>query len=303
MNNGLPRRLIAELVVRWQLTKERLVVVEGAGDQRTVRLIQSEGHCEPPLASLEVWAVDAIDVPLALVRKHGLEGSGSKQRVAAFAREIEAMSSLDGFRGVVDRDLDAMLGIDVCSPTLSYTDYGCMDAYLWTPETLRRLGVLFRCEGKLGNTTAVRRLFASIGTACNDVAAVRVVAARHPGWGVVVHRSEKALAVHGQRLMLDLAKYTSQTLPAKGKLAAVLLRVREVRAEIGARDPLELMNGHDLIWLTTFALREMTSLTRRMVDEDSVARSLVVFGVMNSSVSRCPMFGSLNDWARTRPTL
>ena len=74
MNEGPPRPVIDEILTRWTFTKLRLVVVEGASDQRLFRLIQREPHCHAALKDLDIWFVDAIDVPAELLERHGLAG-------------------------------------------------------------------------------------------------------------------------------------------------------------------------------------------------------------------------------------
>ena len=62
MPDAVPRRLFTELVTRWQLTRERLLVVEGSEDRRTIALLQGEGHFSAAFTSLAVLEADAIDV-------------------------------------------------------------------------------------------------------------------------------------------------------------------------------------------------------------------------------------------------
>ena len=62
-------------------------------------------------------------------------------------------------------------------------------------------------------------------------------------------------------------------------------------------EPLELVNDHDLTWLITFGLRELSSFTRRSIEEMLVVRALLTFGTMSSEVPTQPLFGSLARWA------
>lgn len=296
MDDGVPRRYVDELVTRWTLTNLRLVVVEGPADQRAVRLVQQEEHCRGPLKDLDVWTVDAIEVPATLLAKHGLHGVGAKQRVVAFAREIESRAIADGFRGVVDRDLDPLIPIDLRSLSLLYTDFGCMYAYFWTSEVLRRLLVQFKAEAAISTQAERSRLYHSIGSACLDLAAVRLAMCRNPEWDLKLHQSDKALSLQSKKLSFDLIKYVDQCRPARGKLNAARAAVREIRENIKAIEPLDIANSHDLIYLLVYALRECSSAPRRLIDEESVAASLVAYGVMDSTLAGRPMFAALSSW-------
>lgn len=296
MVDGPPRALVEELLTRWKLTKLRIVIVEGSSDQRLLRLIQRESHCSKTLRDLDVWGVDSIDVPAACIQKHGLGGTGAKQRVVAFAREVESAALQDGFRGLVDKDLDQFVGINLQSASLIYTDHGCMEAYLWTTEVLQRLVIQFKCEGNVRNTREVKALFDSVVDSCADIAAVRIASAQHPEWNMTLHHSDKALNVQKTKITVDLMKYVEQCQPIKGSLDAAKALVTDVRSELDELFPMNVLNGHDLLWVLVYALRAFTSSTRRSVDEDTVASSMVAFGVMNDELTNAPMFRSLVEW-------
>jgi hypothetical protein len=262
-----------------------------------IKLVQKEEHCPPPLASLDVWASDTIDIPRELVAFHGFNGVGAKQRVIAFSREVERDGSDEGFRGIVDRDLDSFFEIDHRSPALLYTDHSCMNAYLWSPEVLLRVVIHFRCNARVKSMASVRRLFDSICAACMGVSAVRISAVRHPEWEVSLHQSDKSLTMVGEALQLELPKFMLQCGFAKGLFETFKGEVERIVDDIAGVDPLDLMNDHDLLWLTTFALRELSSLPRRAIDEDAVARSLLAFGTMNPELPSRALFATLTDWA------
>ena len=257
MNEGAPRPMVDELATRWTLTKLRMVVVEGRSDQRFLHLVQREAHCHKALRDLDVWPVEAIEVPAALLHKHGLVGTGAKQRVVAFAREIESLAESRGFRGVVDKDLDQFFSVDLCSPSVLYTDHGCMVAYLWTIDVLGRLIVQFKGEGVIRSAREIQRLFASIGSSCADLCAVRIASTLHPEWKLDIHRSEKALSIREKKLSVDLPRYVEQCGPAKGALSDAKACVIETRSKIEAIEPLDILNSHDLLWLLTYALRAL----------------------------------------------
>lgn len=297
MNEVPPPRFIDELATRWTLTKLRLVVVEGPSDQRFLRLVQREAHCHKALRHLDVWPIEAIEVPAPLLRKHGLDGTGAKQRVAAFAREMESLAESDGFRGVVDKDLDQFFSVDLSSPSVLYTDHGCMEAYLWTIDVLGRLIIQFKGEERIRSAREIRELFTSISSSCADLAAVRIASALHPEWKLDLHHSEKALSIRKKKLSVDLPRYVEQCKPGKGALSHARACVMETRSKINTIEPLDILNGHDLLWLLTYALKAFTTISKRLIHEETVAGSLVAFGVMNNQLTNRPLFKALADWA------
>lgn len=299
MTDGPPRRLIEELVSRWEHAGLRLIVVEGAYDQRFFSSIQREPHCDKAMRDIDVWEVDAVDVPDSLVGAHGMNDVGCKQRVIALGREIAALNQSAALRGIIDMDLDKLLHMDFSSETVVYTDNGCVECYLWTVKSLRHLLDVFGCGGLGFSTTRIRKLYESISVCCRELAAFRVVAKLKPEWGLQVHRSNKTLRVQSAETKLDLEKYVNFSQPTKGTLAAVKLKVMETRDGLKTSDPLVALNGHDLAWILTFTLKELSSDPRRLVDDVIVERALLEFGVMDSELSNQPMIKSLVEWVKS----
>lgn len=285
------------MITRWQLTGERVLMVEGTDDQRFVLLLQGEGHFDAGFSSLLVLPADAVEISSDVVARHGFTGTGAKQRVVAFIREVEDAGVEEGFRGVVDRDLDYLLSLDFSSSALRYTDYGSLDVYAWSSATLRRLLIQFRCETRIGTPTALELLYSSINAVCAELGSVRLAALRHPEWDVEIHRSTNALSVSESVVRFDVAGYLRQAKLAKGVLAAFEAALELARREIGELDPLNIMNGHDLLWVLVFVLRELSDLPRRLIDEATVAGSLIAVGVMDPQLRGRPLFVELSVWA------
>lgn len=300
MSEGPPRQLIEELVSRWVHAGLRLIVVEGPYDQRFFSLIQREAHCDKTMRDVDVWEIDAVDVPDDLVGAHGLIDIGAKQRVVALGRQIEALKQSAALRGVVDMDLDKWFRVDFHSETIVYTDHGCIEGYVWTVDSLKRLLSLFDCGGGMVFSSArVKKLYQSVSSCCRGLAAFRVAAKLHRDWDLGIHRSNKTLSVENGETKLDLEKYVDFSRPAKGIVAAAKQKVFQIRGELERFDPLAVLNGHDLLWILTFTLRELSSDPRRLVDAVIVERALLEFGVMDSQVSNQPMIKALVNWVNT----
>lgn len=297
MPKNLPRRHIDELITRWRLTGIRQVIVEGPSDERFIRLLQRESHCDQYLTGLDICAIELIEVPVDMLTKHGILSTGAKQCVVAFSREIESKDMQSGFRGIVDQDLDRFLSMNFESNTLIYTDYGCMDAYTWTPETLRRLTIQFKCESSVNSKHKLSELFSNINNACKDIAAVRLVSARNSELKLNFHNSDKCLTFSDGRVILNLPKYVEQSKPPRDCLQRTCELVSQARVEIEPESPLNIMNSHDLLWLLTYSLRKLSKSANWTINQSLVASSLVTFGLMHQNLTTLPMFASLSNWS------
>lgn len=297
MSDSIPRRLIDELITGWRFTGERVLVLEGPQDQRFIRLVQAEEHCNTAFASVLALPADAIEVASDVVERHGFEGTGAKQRVIAFAREIENLGAVDGFRGVVDRDQDPLLMLDYRSQALKYTDLGCMEAYGWSIRACRQLIVQFHCESRVSTASGLRKLFNSVNEICATLAAVRAAALLHRDWDLELHQTASTIDIRGGKALLNLPAYIKLCRPPKNTQDTVAAEVARLRHAAEGTDPLTAINGHDLLWVLVAVLRTLSVLPRRQIDEVTVAGTIVSAGVMDPALFECTLFRELSEWA------
>lgn len=297
MRDSIPRRLMRELLARWTLAGIRQVIVEGPSDHRFMKLLQHELHCDRRLGNLDIYSVDIVEVPTSLLDMHGLSGSGAKQRVVAFSREVRARGAQSGFRGVVDRDFDRFLALDFSGETVVYTDYSCMLIYSRTPQTLHRILIQFKCELSVITAEGASELWISISSACKDVAALRLASLRQPDLGITVHHSDKCLRIVNCKPELDWQKYSMQANTKKHSFEQVMTLVEEVRGEIEREDPLDVINSHDLVWVLTYSIKALTKHSRHQISEEIIESSLAALGLMRSELSAMPMLAALADWS------
>jgi hypothetical protein len=215
----------------------------------------------------------------------------------SFGKEIQNLESINGFRALVDLDLDPFLGLDMRSETVLYTDHCCMDVYSWTASSLKGTINSFRCEKTISSADELHALYTSISSACVDIAAVRIVSLRHPEFLLTIHNSEKSLQLDGARLTINLRLYLEQCAPAKGCLDQIITEISDLQKELQALDPLKLINGHDLYWMLTFSIKQLTDMPKRVIDLLLVTSSLVAYGSSSGCVMKHPMFVAISEWA------
>lgn len=295
--SDIPRRRISELVTRWILEKIPQVVVEGPSDMRFLRLVQEEEHCLTSIRSVDVLSVDLIEVPASILEQHGLNTSGARQRVIACIREVGCQAVEDGFRGIIDADLDIFKGIDLSSSSLWYTDYGCMDGYSWNLKTLKRLVVQMRCEKVVSSAVLLKSFFKSVNRCCFLLAVLRFASFKHPDWSLKIHHSDKSLSIIGCEVRLDINKYISQCGLSKASLLEAKQVIPKCVEEFKDFDPLLALNGHDLLWILEFCFRALTSGVKAQVGEAQIYSAMVAHGIAEEPLMLEPVFKLLAEWA------
>lgn len=295
--SGPPRALIDELVARWKLSRLKLLVVEGPYDQRYFHILKSEQHCGKGLRDIDVWTIDAIEVPGELVVAQGFVGTGAKQRAISFVRQMETQGQQDGFRGLVDRDIDPFIGLNHASAAVLYTDHSCLEATLWARESLRRLLIQYRCEEVVDTAEKIDRLYKSILEVCQRITAVRIANERFPHLALSLHHSDAGLSLDGVMVALNLEIFAEQCKPAKGHLAEAKTKIKDILGELVGAEPLDTFNGHDLVWILSYALKRLTKEATRQVTEEIVSGSLLSHGLANLGVMRMASIAALDAWA------
>lgn len=293
----IPRRRISELATRWALEKIPQIVVEGPSDARFLRLVQGEEHCHTDLRSIDVIAIDAIDVPTSVLEAHGIDTTGARQRVLGCIKEAIQQNAEEGFRGVVDADLDMLKGIDLRGPSLCYTDNGCMDAYCWSPQTLGRIIIQMRCEAQIPTPGSVRALFKNLNTCCSIFAAIRYSAFANADWKLLIHRSDKALSIDGCVLSVNVDKYIEQCGIGKSSTIEAKKFIAKCVQDFSVFDPMLTLNSHDLLWLLEFALRALTDGPRLIVTQGQLRAAMIAHGIGRPTLATEPLFVSLRQWA------
>jgi len=297
MDKQIPRRQVDELITRWKLAKLPLVVVEGPSDRRFLNLLQKKDFCEAVLKDLDVWPIEYVEMPADIVKKHGFVGTGSKQRVVSLGREIEFHGCVEGFRAIVDKDLDPFLQIDLQSKNVFYTDPCSMEGYSWSLSSLGRVVEFYKCEKSISTPAKMVELFDSINGVCAELSAIRLASFRNQELEAVLHHSDKSLRLQGCKVILDTSLYLEQCNPKKGSLPIFVEAAAKVKMELVGTSSLDLIHGHDLLWVLLFSLKQLTELPKRTIDAELVAASLTASGAMDADLVNQPMFKAITGWA------
>ena len=132
--SDLPRRTIEELKTRYFCEPDLFdLYVEGEFDQQLIT-----SWCKKNLEKKIVpYEIDTVDIPMELLGKYNLT-EGQKQRVITLAKEL-ADQGLQGYKCLVDKDLDHWLGRVEEVPNLLWTDYCSVEAYFFNEALLKRI--------------------------------------------------------------------------------------------------------------------------------------------------------------------
>jgi hypothetical protein len=292
--SGVPRAELGEVITRWELAKIPLIVVEGPYDQRLMHVASKESWYPEQLKGVDVWCADAIQVPSAITTKHGLHGTGAKQRVIGFIREMESRAIQEGFRGIVDRDLDSSLGLDHSSIALIYTDFSCAECYFWNHSVLEKLLTYFKCEHYFSDAALIGDLYQSISEVASYLTAVRAASELLPGL-ISFSESDKSWQLKGGIVSIDRARFLAQCKIRGGDMDNVSRTISTCLAGQN-QGLLHAINGHDLIRLLAFAMKNATNGSARLVDAEVIENVYFAVGISNTNLSGSALLGALEGW-------
>ena len=122
---------IPELLARYELEPELSdVFVEGAFDREVLALAFTDPRTRPTF-----YEIDAVEVPTAVLSKHGLN-SGNRQRVVALSKELGSLPHVAKVVCLADRDLDHWFGALSTTGRLRWTIYCSIEGHFLTRETV-----------------------------------------------------------------------------------------------------------------------------------------------------------------------
>lgn len=293
--SGIPRAKLNEVLARWEFEGLPLILVEGLYDQRTIELVQSENYCPKAVQDIDVWTVAAVEINSDLVRKHGIDNNGEKQRVIAFIREMESQKKETGFRGIVDRDIDNFVPVSYSSTALLYTDHGSMEGFSWTESIFRLVLIQFNCQLNYIEQENQEKIFNSITKACRLMAYIRAAAHRHGNFAI--NNSEKNIHFNKDgEIFIDWEKYLLQCKIKGDDLPAVKKTILSYIDEYEINNEHTFLNGHDLMWLTTVAIKNCTRGPVRQVEQSLVENSFLAFGIAKKTLEGSKLLSDLIEW-------
>lgn len=123
------RRKFDELVARYELEPElRDIYVEGTTDKNLLEwFLKQKGQQD-----FVVYEIDTVDIPADRLFELGLS-DGKQGRVIALALDMQSYLSEipPHLTCIADRDFDWLLGKEYVCELLLFTDYSCLDMYLF----------------------------------------------------------------------------------------------------------------------------------------------------------------------------
>lgn len=142
--------------------------VEGKSDESILNnFLKKTGNNN----NVAVRSIDRIDIKDEILIKHQLGLSSNRNKVIALFREIDSnISNNKSLFFLIDKDLDEHLGINYSSKYLYYTDFTCIESYLFTKEHLDEFFTLTNYKVK----STVENLFKEIKNILTFLFSVRI---------------------------------------------------------------------------------------------------------------------------------
>src|SRR5438105_4766220 len=129
------RRTLDEIITRYDLNRSFCdVYVEGDADRGILEsFFEGLGNLE-----VVVYDIDTVEIPSAVVQELGLENN-NRGRVIALARTLyKRFGTKSVVSGLIDADLDYVIGpLETC-PLILLTDYTSMEMYFFSRKAMTK---------------------------------------------------------------------------------------------------------------------------------------------------------------------
>jgi hypothetical protein len=250
----IPMRTMDEVELRYTLEPSlRDVYVEGESDSSLMEWYFQECGID----SVSIICSRDVEVDVSQVLKLGCEDN-NRGRLLYIAKYIKdhVPHFCAGLTFILDLDLQTYLPIDCECQYVRYTDFCCMQAYLFEESIFRKF-IGIGCNRK---QTPVNTLMDSISD-CIQVLFAGRLANKKLGWGLKAVGFCKCLQLHNYKLSLSFDEYWNRYLSSNRRLSSkpqFIETVNIFKNKFGSEKRMQ-MNGHDLMDCIAWVVRQLGS--------------------------------------------
>ena len=199
------RRRIEELFVRYELEPTlRDVFVEGGADAALISQFLKDSNC----TDVSVYEISTVAVSRELLDELDLEGN-DKGRAIGLGMTMEAKLGQDNAQVtcVVDSDFDVVLQKEYECRMVLFTDYTCLEMYLFSAETIDKFFSVFLRGFPFSSVMVLRALTDTL----QEVFLIRL-ANRVLEWKLEWLSFERCCLADGARIQFDREDYIARYL-------------------------------------------------------------------------------------------
>jgi hypothetical protein len=264
----------------------RDLFVEGIGDVAIIDEFAKGLH----LHRLKVRSIENVDVPEHIVKSE--YGSGNRGMVVALAFALSSAVP-QNFRNVyciADNDLDRSLGIALSCDRLWWTDFSCMEAYLFTGEFFQLFVPTY--FGVPCNEST----FAEVCDVASVLFKIRV-ARVHIDPSAPWVSPGRSLFENDGKVGIDVEDYFDRMLVSKGRKSMVP-RFREELSKDNSHEGLDrrcVMHKDDFFEVVCWMAKQRGAIAD-LCRVDVLAR-VVLSHLFPERIANFPLFRQIVDWA------
>lgn len=264
------RRRIEELFVRYELEPTiRDVYVEGGVDVALINQFLKDSKC----TDVSVYEISTIAVSRELVEELELENN-DRGRAICLGMTMESKLGQDNAQVtcVVDSDFDVFLQKEYECRIVLFTDYTCLEMYLFSAKTIEKFFSVFLRGFPFSSVMVLRALTDTL----QEVFMIRL-ANRVLEWNLEWLSFERCCLADGERIQFDREDYITRYLNKNGvggadKKQEFIGNVEDLRKKL-LPEPRYQIHGHDFINLFCWFIKKNINKAE-LARPDIVTRSL-----------------------------
>jgi hypothetical protein len=248
----IEKRNLAEILALYKFEPNLVdIYVEGEGDKAVVTWFLSR----IPAQDVNVYSIDAIDIPAPIMTKYDLTPHSNRSRVLALSIELykEFQESIKVLC-IADRDYDEYFPRTVSSPLLQLTDGHSMECYALNEICFRKFSSLVLGESR----THLLSMIPSLQSILREVYAIRL-ANETLRWGMEFIPFGHYISVKGLHISFKKETFIKAYLQKNRHWAerdTFLHTVEDVTAKL-SKDPQKTSRGHDIAEVLIVVLRKL----------------------------------------------
>ncbi len=246
--NSIPRRKLSELAFLYTHHPDQCdVYVEGPFDKAFITWFLREHGVN----SVAVYPIDSIEVPDGDLISAGVK-TNNRER-AIFLSQFLNRQHVKRATCIADADFWHLKSNAKITGALMFTDYSCMEMYLFTERNVSKFLILC-CQR---DEWPVQEIIGSVASVLQELFLYRF-ANDELGWGMDWLDAQSCMKVHGWKIILNADEYVARFLRKNrraGDEKTFRRKVQELRP-VFRPDARYQMHGHDFISIFSWYIRK-----------------------------------------------
>jgi len=261
----MEKRTLEELILKYELEPSLFdIYVEGDSDVCCINIFLDELKYN----NIGVFEIGFIDIPSDFLEFIKLENNNRGRVIALSQIFLSKGITSNNVLCLIDRDFDNLLNVDHSNDILYYTDYSCMEAYIFDTHVINK----FVINNYSSFNVSIAVMLDEFYLVLQELFLIRC-ANKELGWNLLSYDFLKQCNIVGNsEIVFDSQEYVKRYLNKNNKMDSLDIFIQSIEKNRSCvcADFRNQIHGHDFMKLFFWYLSRLKPKTKDMYNEESL---------------------------------